>query len=55
MLEMAVSVQLKEYLSIQDFITNDPSACLKKKHSTETAVHKVILILLDNVHVTEGC
>ncbi len=48
-LERVVSIQLKEYLLLHNFITHDQSAYLKK-HSTETAMHKVILDLLDNVN-----
>ncbi len=44
-----VSIQLKEYLLLHDFITHDQSAYLKN-HSTETAMHKVIRDLLDNVN-----
>ncbi len=49
MSESVVSIQLKEYLLMHDFIINDQSAYLKN-HSTENDMHKVIPDLLDNVN-----
>ncbi len=50
MLERVVWVQTQQYLLIHDFITTDQATYLKKQHCTETAMHKVILELLDNVN-----
>ncbi len=48
-MEKLIQNQLLEYLSVHDFITCDQSA-YRKGHSTETALHKGMIQLLDDIN-----
>ncbi len=57
LLEKVVHYQLTDYLTQHDLITVDQSS-YRKGHSTETALHKIIIQLLENAnddHLSGAC
>ena len=52
LMEKAILVQMKEYLSSHDFISGSQSAFIKN-HSTTTAIHKFISDVLDGINENE--
>ena len=49
MIEYLVSYQIIDFLEEHSFISMDQSACLKR-HSTQTSLHRVIDVWLENVN-----